>query len=345
MDNKHILKPGMRAAALAAAAMIMAAGFPVNAADEKKEQKDGGLKIVTMIFPEYDWVMNILGDNPGGAEVTMFLDKGIDIHSYQPSVDDILTINSCDMLIYGGGESGQWVKDTLEESSGSDAYVINLIETLGSDAREEETVEGMQEESDPHEEEADAEKGEDAEDEVEYDEHVWLSLRNAGILVKAVSETLQKLDPDNAEAYKTNTEAYLEKLDSLDSEYEAVVADSSVKTLLFGDRFPFRYLTDDYGIDYYAAFAGCSAETEASFDTIIFLAQKADELELPAVITIDGSDKRIAETIVQNTKSKDQKILTLDSMQSTDTEDIKNGITYLSVMENNLKVLEEALNP
>ena len=183
----------------------------------------------------------------------------------------------------------------------------------------------------------------DDEEETEYDEHVWLSLKNAEKIVKNISEEIQKIDSANAENYKKNAESYIEKLDALDKEYGNAVDNASVKTLLFGDRFPFRYMTDDYGMTYYAAFVGCSAETEASFETITFLAKKTDELSLGAVMTIEGNNHEIAETIVENTKDKNQKILTLDSMQSVTSQDVKDGVTYLSIMENNLDVLKEAL--
>ncbi len=315
---------------------------------------DEKIQIVTTIFPEYDWVMNVLGDDPANAEVTMLLDNGVDLHSYQPTADDILKISACDMFIYVGGESDEWVEDALKEATNKDMVVINLLEALGDSVKEEETVEGMQESEHEHEgeeehehEDGDADEHEHEheheEGEVEYDEHVWLSLRNAATLTDIISKELQRIDAANAQIYKNNSDAYIKKLNELDKQYSDAVSASSVKTLLFGDRFPFRYLTDDYGLTYYAAFVGCSAETEASFETITFLAKKVDELSLHAVMTIEGDDHRIAETIVQNTAAKDQQILTMDSMQSTTSKDVENGTTYLSVMEGNLSVLKEAL--
>lgn len=303
------------------------------------------IQIVTTIFPEYDWVMNILGENSADAEVTMLLDNGVDLHSYQPTADDILKISTCDIFVYVGGESDEWVEDALQEATNKDMAVINLLDVLGDSAKEEEVVEGMQEEKHEHDEEdADADELEHEEGEAEIDEHIWLSLRNAAVLVQSISDSVQSIDSDNAEVYQNNTAAYIEKLNELDEKYKATVQDASFHTLLFGDRFPFRYLVDDYGIDYYAAFVGCSAETEASFETVTFLAQKVDELGLPAVMTIEGTDHRIAETIVQSTQANNQQILTMDSMQSTTSGDVGNGVTYLSVMENNLSVLEDALN-
>ena len=292
------------------------------------------LKIVTTIFPEYDWVREILGDKADHAEVTMLLDNGVDLHSYQPTADDIIKISDCDLFIYVGGESDGWVEDALKEATNKDMQVINLLDVLGEQVKEEEVVEGM---------EAEEEEAED-EDEPEYDEHVWLSLKNAETLCNAITDALETIDPANKDAYAANAAAYLEKLAALDGEYQTVVDNAARKTVLFGDRFPFRYLVDDYGLNYYAAFVGCSAETEASFETVSFLSGKVDELGLPCVLTIEGAQHKIAETIVQNTAEKNQSILTLDSMQSTTSTDVANGTTYLSVMESNLDVLKQALN-
>lgn len=299
--------------------------------------KDDRLQIVTTIFPEYDWVRNILGDNPANAEVTLLLDNGVDLHSYQATADDILKIATCDLFIYVGGASDEWVEAALREAENEEMVVINLLDILGEKAKEEELVEGMEDEEE-HGHEHD-----EAEEEVVYDEHVWLSLRNASVLVDRISETLQAMDADNAAAYRSNTETYKEKLNDLDGKYQETISAAPVTTLLFGDRFPFRYLVDDYGLSYYAAFSGCSAETEASFETITFLAQKADELSLQSIIQIEGTGHRIAETVVENTQWKQQQILRLDSMQSITAKDVQNGTTYLSIMEKNLEVLKEAL--
>ena len=322
--------------AAAMAVSICACGSAAKSAAATAEGK--GISIVTTIFPEYDWVMDVLGDNPANAEVTMLLDNGVDLHSYQPSAQDIVKISDCDLFIYVGGESDEWVNDALKEATNKDMTVINLLDVLGTNVKEEEVVEGMQAEE---EEEHEGKDGD--EEEVEYDEHVWLSLRNASTIVKSISEAIVKIDPDNKETYEKNTADYVDKLNALDKEYDTMVSGASIKTVLFGDRFPFRYLVDDYALSYYAAFVGCSAETEASFETITFLAKKVDELGLPAVMTIEGKDHRIAETIVENTASKDAKILIMDSMQATTAEDVKNGKTYLNIMKDNLDVLTQAL--
>ena len=306
--------------------------------DTDTADKADKLKIVTTIFPEYDWVHEILGDKADNAELTMLLDNGVDLHSYQPTADDIVKISDCDLFIYVGGESDEWVDDALKNAANKDMKVINLLEVLGDSAKTEETVEGMQEEE--HEDN----DAQEHEEEPEYDEHVWLSLKNAEMLVNAISASLQKIDPANKDIYAANTEDYVKKLYVLDGEYRKTVDAASAKTVLFADRFPFRYMVDDYDLDYYAAFAGCSAETEASFETISFLAKKVDELQLPCVLTIEGKDHKIAETVIENTSAKNQKVLTMDSMQATTSQDVKNGTTYLSVMEKNLSVLKEALD-
>lgn len=300
----------------------------------ENDSADSGdnLQIVATIFPVYDWIREILGENPAGIELTMLMDSGVDLHSFQPTATDILRVSSCDMFVYVGGESDSWVEDAMKEASNEEMKEINLMEALGDDLEEEEIVEGMQ-----------AEEEEEEENEAEYDEHIWLSLNNASILCERLAEAIKEMDPEHADVYETNASAYRQKLTELDNEYRNMISESPQKTVLFGDRFPFRYLTDDYDLNYYAAFVGCSAETEASFETISFLAGKTDELGLGCIMTIEGSDQRIAETIVQNTREKDQKILTMDSMQSTTAKDAEKGISYLSIMESNKEVLREAL--
>ncbi len=340
-------------------ALILAFSLATVAVPASAEA-EGQLRIVTTIFPEYDWMMNILGDRAAEAEVSMLLDNGVDLHSYQPSVDDIVKISDCDLFVYVGGESDDWVDDALKEATNKDMVVINLLEVLGDSVKEEEVVEGMEAEHDhdhdredahedheegheDHDHEEGHEEGHDHEEEVEYDEHVWLSLKHAETLCGAIAEALCRLDPEHAEDYSANAAAYREKLQALDAAYQAAVDDAAADTLLFSDRFPFRYLTDDYGLNYYAAFVGCSAETEASFETIIFLATKTDELSLKSICQIESSDGSIARTIKENTRSGDQKILTLDSMQSVTSADVAEGASYLSIMEQNLEVLKTAL--
>ena len=323
------------------------------------------ISIVCTTFPQYDWVKNILGEEAEHFNVTLLLDNGVDMHSYQPAVKDIATAGSSDLFIYVGGESDTWVEDALKEAKNKDLKAINLMETLDNFVKEEEVVEGMQEErkslghsheksSKEKQEQTQKESHENsqeingqkeaADEEPEYDEHIWLSIRNAEIMVKNIEKAIEQLDSDDAKVYQNNAENYIKKLDTLDKQYANTIQNAKYKAILFGDRFPFRYMADDYDLKYYAAFAGCSAETMAGFETVTFLAKKADELRLPVILTIENSDGRIAEAVKSNTTKKNQKILAMNSLQSVTKEQIADGITYLQVMQENLSVLSEALN-
>ena len=286
------------------------------------KKKDNRLSIVTTIYPEYDWVNEIAGDT---ADITLLLDKGVDMHSYQPSVDDIMKISNSDVFIYVGGESDAWADDAIKEAVNKYIRPLCLMDVLGNKAKTEEALPGV----------------EKKEETGEYDEHIWLSIKNAKLFCDAIAEALANADTANASLYLENADKYISRLEALDKEYADAVKAAEYKTLLFGDRFPFRYLVDDYGLEYYAAFDGCSAETEASFETVAFLARKLDELELPAIIKIDNSDEKLARTIAENTKTKDQKILTLNSMQSTGSADSSG---YIEIMQQNLDTLKQALN-
>ncbi|MBQ9001860.1 MAG: zinc ABC transporter substrate-binding protein [Eggerthellaceae bacterium] len=295
--------------------------------------------------------MQVVGDRANDFEVTYLMGNGVDLHSFQPSVQDIAKISDADLFVYVGGESDEWAEDAVKSAANKNLRTVNMFKAVGSAAVEEERVEGMQADEHDHADashsaEADHESTEarhDGEEGPEYDEHVWLSLRNAQVIVDAIANELAAVDSGNAAAYTANAKEYQAKLADLDSRYDDVVKAASKNTLVFADRFPFRYLVDDYGLKYYAAFAGCSAETEASFETVAFLSRKVDELGLGSVLVIESSDQKIAQTVVQNTSAKNQRILVMDSLQSTADADAANGKTYLSAMEDNLNVLKTAL--
>ena len=324
-----------------AVAVSLLAGCGKKNATESGESESDKLRVVATIFPGYDWVHQIMGNRAAAADLTMLLDNGVDLHSYQPTTDDIIKVFDCDLFIYVGGESDGWAENALKTAANKDIKVVSLLEVLGERVKTEEIIEGMQDADHAHAHDHEHDHGHDHGE--EKDEHVWLSLKNAAVLVGAIADALQELDPDNKDTYAANASAYIEKLSALDGAYQSAVDGAARKTVLFGDRFPFRYLVDDYGLRYYAAFAGCSAETEASFETVSFLAKKVDELGLPCVLTIEGKSHKLAETIVQSTAGKNQKVLTMDSMQSMTSKDAANGATYLSMMEQNLSVLKEAL--
>lgn len=290
-------------------------------------RENGKLRVIATIFPLYDWLREIAGER---AEITLLLGQGVDLHSYQPRAKDVAEIHACDLFVYVGGESDEWAERVLDSAGEKKPEALPLLDALGDAAKEEETVEGMQ-------------SPDEKEKEAEYDEHIWLSLKNAETLCRVLSDRLAALDPEGADLYRANTDAYIKKLRDLDASYRIAAADAGKKTLLFADRFPFRYLTDDYGLSYYAAFSGCSAETEASFDTVVFLAKKTDELGLSAILQIETSDGSLARTVRENTRTKDQKILTLNSLQSVTAAEVAEGATYLSLMKENLAVLREAI--
>ena len=316
---------------------VLLAGLVAGCSVGRKD--DGKIRIVTTIFPEYDWVKNILGEKDVNVDLTMLIDNGVDLHSYQPSTDDIVKISKCDIFIYVGGESDKWVDDALKQSKNKDMTVIDLLDVLGDKVKNEEHKEGMEE----HEDEESEHDHEHEEEEEEKDEHVWLSLKNAVTICNAICDKICEKDEANKDTYKANTKSYVQALEKLDKQYKETIDGAKTKTLVFGDRFPFRYLVDDYGLDYFAAFAGCSAESEASFDTVIFLAKKVDELGLKSIFQIEGSKGDIAKTVKDNTKDKDQEIYTLNSLQSITKKDIDNDVTYLGEMEKNLNVLRDAL--
>lgn len=375
MQNKHfnidIKMAGKRIKALFMSTVLLIGTFSMlllTGCSSDTGYDDDRISIVCTTFPQYDWLSQIIGDNSDKFRLTLLINGGVDLHSYQPSAKDMTKISSADVFVYVGGES-----DAVRETKNNDMIKVNMMELISDRTKEEEVIEGMQESrfqfrhththshsaddhSDDHADEYTA--GDHSEDnhaddhsleaghshtdeDIEYDEHIWLSLKNAAVLTQYLADIVKDLDKDNSQLYQDNVDAYINQLAGLDSDYENVCENSRLKTVIFGDRFPFRYLVDDYGIDYYAAFAGCSAETEASFKTVTFLSGKIDEIGTGSILVIDGSDKRIANTIKGNTSQKNQQILTMDSMQSAGTDDA--DYTYLNVMSNNLVVLKQAL--
>ena len=302
------------AAAILAAFMLLSVGCGAP-----NVKRSGKINVLCTVFPLYDWARNIAGNT---AEVSLLNENGADMHSYQPTAADIVRLHSCDILIYTGGESEKWVAEVIKQSDNKNLKALNLIELLGDKA--------------VTEREEGAERRENGD---ETDEHIWLSLKNAEILTDKIAAALSGADNKNKDIYKTNAAKYAERLAALDKEYTEALKNAKHKAMIFADRFPFRYFTEDYGLDYYAAFPGCSAETEASFETVIFLAKKADE-NGDCIFITETSNGDIAKAVNRNTAKRNKKILTLDSMQSVNKKDIKNGLTYISVMQKNLETLE-----
>ncbi len=318
--------------------VVMILVFSLVGCDSVVTKKDDGkIKVVCTAFPQYDWVKEIAGDNIDNIDLIL-LGNGADLHSYQPSTGDIVTISDCDVFIYVGGISDSWVEDVLAQATNKDMIVINMMDAVSDNLHEEELVEGMEAEEHNHEGE------EHLEDLIEYDEHIWLSLENAEIICGNIMDALVQADPDNEATYENCCGEYVRKLEMLDNDYKDAIESAQYDTLLFGDRFPFVYMVEDYGLNYYAAFVGCSSESEASVDTIVFLAGKMDELMLPAVLVVEGSTKDLANTIIDSTKRKNYPILVMDSLQTVTKEDIDNGKKYYDTMSANLDVLKQALD-
>ncbi len=294
------------------------------------ERNNGRLSIVCTIFPVYDWVRAILGDRLQETELVMLLDSGTDLHSYEPLPDDQLALSRCDLFVYVGGESDEkWAPGMIETLQVKNT--LNLMEALGSAAKEETEVAGMQAEEEEEEEGA-------------LDEHIWLSLKNAALLCGALRDRLCALDPDHADVYKKNAENYIAELNALDSEYRQTVDAAQFRALLVADRFPFRYLCDDYGITPYAAFSGCSTESTAGMSTIYNLAKYLDDLGLHTVAVTESANQDVAKTVIASSADKNRGIVVLDSLQSVTAERVNAGVTYLGVMRENLNALNKALN-
>ena len=303
---------------------------------EEQAHSGGKLRVVTTIFPPYDFVREIAGEH---VEVQMLLKPGEESHSYEPTPQDIIAIQESDLFIYTGGENDVWVEDILSSMPEESCRTLRLMDCV--DTVEEEHVEGMKESpGHTHDEDEEAEEGEDAHSVHEIDEHVWTSPVNAVLIVEEIKDLLVTADPKNSELYEQNAEAYEEELESLDREFREVVANADSSLLIFGDRFPFRYLADEYGLDYYAAFPGCAGDTEPSAATMVFLINKVKEAQVPCVLKMELSNADIADAIAEATGTK---VKVLYSCHNLSAQDFENGETYLSMMSKNVETLKEVL--
>ncbi len=294
----------------------------------KLESKDNEkLSVVTTIFASYDFAKQIAGDN---AEVTMLLKPGAEAHTYEPTPKDIITIQQCDVFIYVGGENDEWVNDILDSLDTSKMKIVKLLDCVK--LYEEEVIEGMEEEHGEHDE---------AEDETEWDEHVWTSPVNAVTICESLETVFSELDEDNSSEYKDNLKNYTQELKDLDEQFKEVVKNGKRNTIIFGDRFPLRYFVEEYGIEYFAAFPGCAAQSEASASTIAFLINKVKDNEIPVVFKIELSNGNIADSIASDSGAK---VLTFNTCHNVTKENFDKGATYISLMKENVEVLKEALN-
>ena len=292
----------------------------------QKPAESSKIKVSCTTFPNYDWTREITRGIPG-IDLKLIVSDGTDLHSFQPSVDDMVTIQTADILVFTGGESDEWVLDATKNPMNRNLVSVNLMSHLSDRLQEEES-----------------EINDDGCEDAENDEHIWLSLKNAQASCRIICTALCEKDPANKDTYEQNTRSYLEKLSVLDKDYANVISGSRKKTIVFADRFPFKYLASDYGISHFAAFKGCAAETEASFQTITVLAQKLNELDLNCIVKIEGSSDSLSKTVLKTAGRPDGRILVLDSIQSVTRKQIDAGYSYLGAMESNLKVIQDALN-
>ncbi len=279
--------------------------------------------IISTTFPGYDFARAVTGDS---TKLKMLVSPGTEIHNFEPTPQDIIDINNSDLFIYVGGESDEWVERLLENNEIPTDKTLRLMDIIKP--LEEEHVEGMEEEHnhDHHED--------------EHDEHIWTSPVNAAKIVEAIKDKLTKIYPSEAVLYQKNAEAYVNRLFSIDYQIRGIINNSNKKELIFGDRFPFRYFSNEYGLDYFAAFPGCSEQTEASSSTIAFLIDKVKADDIKVVLKIELTDGKLANTIAEATGAK---VLELNSAHNISLSDFDSGLTYTDIMEQNLKVLEEAL--
>ena len=301
--------------------VTLVAGLGMIAFLTHKNAEDRKFSIVTTNFPAYDFARAVAGDQ---AQIKMLLKPGVDMHGYEPSPEDIIDIENCSLFIYTGGESDEWVEGILENTRNINTLrMMDVVKPV-----EEEIVEGMESE-------------EEDKEEVEYDEHVWTSLRNAQLIIDAIQNKLSEIYPDERASFAQNNANYKAKLADLDQKFQSIVDNSSRRTLVFGDRFPLRYFVDDYNLEYFAAFPGCSEQNEASSKTISYLVNKIKTEEIPVVLKIELTSDDIAQTIANETGAK---VLVFSAAHNISAEDFENGRTYADIMEANLAVLEEALN-
>lgn len=361
-DNRKNASPQVRRRSVAAVLMascisLLAAGCagtgsgstPAgNPGDPADSADDGKISVVTTIFPPYDFVREIAGDQ---ADIKMLLKPGEETHSYEPTPQDIIAIQNSDIFIYTGGENDVWVEDILSSMPDSDMVALRLVDCV--DTVEEEQVEGMKGTAghDHGEEDYDdvhgghTDEADDGEDEAEspheVDEHVWTSPANASLIVEQIKNVLSQTDPDHSELYEENTLAYQEQLSELDGQFREVVDNAKRNIMIFGDRFPFRYFADEYGLEYYAAFPGCAGDTEPSAATMVFLIEKVREEQVPAVLKMELSNADIADGIAEATGTE---VKVLYSCHNLPADEFENGETYLSMMQKNVETLKEVLN-
>ena len=333
--------------------LILAGAVLITGCTAKTEKKDKGdntkgkLKVVTTIFPEYDITRAIAKDK---VDLELMIKPGVDVHSFTPTPQDIKTVQNSDIFVYGGTEHDKWVENLTKSIDMKNKKVVKLVD--GIQQLEEESVDGMKHEhhhddkkEDQHNHDHKHEKKDEHdhkdESEKELDPHYWTSPKNAIQMVKTITNALVEKDPDNAEFYKENAENYIKRLEGVDKELHDVVDNAKIKKVVIADRFPFRYLFKDLGLEYRALFSGCSVESTASAGQIKKMVDYVKENKIPVVYHIEMGKGELAETVAKNSGSK---VKLLHSIHTVTKEDFDKGVTYIDLMKQNVEALKEGLN-
>lgn len=327
----------MKTTAVKLLALALILTFCFGCVSCTKAEKSEKISVVCTLFPQYDWLREIIGDSDA-IELSLIIQNGTDAHSYQPTAADIMKISNADMIVYVGGDSDLWVKEALERAKNDNIIKFEMAECEGVELHNISSAS----EGHNHGEEEHSHSGHNH---GSLDEHLWLSLHNAEAICRRLGEELVALDENNAEKYEENAERYIEKIKRLDGEYEKAVeaAEEENKFVLFCDRFPFVYLLEDYGVEYSAAFEGCSADVDADFATVLRLIKEADEHSLTSIAVSESANMKLADTVKNSSKSNIEKIIVFNSLQAVNKGQIDKGLTYFSVMEENLRALKESI--
>lgn len=347
-------------AACFSAAMLVVSGCSVSTGTDQtfgQDKKDGRIKVVATLFPYYDFARQVAGEY---ADVSLILPAGMDTHSFEPTAADMIRMGQADLILYNGGENEQWVGQVLESADNQGIMADEMMKHV--DTLVEESVEGMQEEKggehdhEEHgkedtdhnaseEEEHDHETEEASDKAGEIDEHIWTSPVNAQKIVAQIAKDFAKLDPEHQEEYQKNAQRYMKKLKKLDKDIRQVTSQAKHKYLAFADRFPLRYFVEEYGLDYTAAFAGCSSDTEPSAETITYLTRQVKDRRLPVVLKIELTSDKVAKAVAEAASTKDHnvKVETFYTCHNVTRQQFDAGETYVSLMEKNVKVLRAAL--
>lgn len=333
--------------------LILAGAVLITGCTAKTEKKDKGdntkgkLKVVTTIFPEYDITRAIAKDK---VDLELMIKPGVDVHSFTPTPQDIKTVQNSDIFVYGGTEHDKWVENLTKSIDMKNKKVVKLVD--GIQQLEEESVDGMKHEhhhddekedehNHDHKHEKEDEHDHKDESEKELDPHYWTSPKNAIQMVKTITNALVEKDSDNAEFYKENAKNYIKQLEGVDKELHDVVDNAKIKKVVIADRFPFRYLFKDLGLEYRALFSGCSVESTASAGQIKKMVDYVKENKIPVVYHIEMGKGELAETVAKNSGAK---VKLLHSIHTVTKEDFDKGITYIDLMKQNVEALKEGLN-